>query len=354
MTVRSVLLALSLSAVACVPKGAITTAESNIMRAPLDAQAWLELGDLYTKAGRDTEAYSAYQNALALAPDDPTIRERLASSQGRELSELERQALLEPLNDEVWGDLGDSYRQAGDDATALQYYLYALRIDPGDSEWQTNVAELNGMDQAIAILTARIGDETDDEALGDLADMLLTSGQTATACESYARANQIDPADSEWIDKLVTNCPDVTLAPYEGGGEYGGEGYVGGVIGMVDEGGYVDNSSSDLEQGKQALMAGDKEAAARFFDAALMTDPTDKEALTGVILSTGRTATDVLGDLAGRNPGNDELWGDLGDAWLFTGDTARAREAYQKAATIDPGDGEWQRQLALLGPGTAQ
>ena len=77
-------------------------------------------------------------------------------------------------------------------------------------------------------------------------------------------------------------------------------------------------------------------------------------ALAGESLSTGRTATDVYGSLADRIPGNDELWGDLGDAWLYVGDTARAREAYQKAATIDPGDGEWQRQLAILGPGTAQ
>lgn len=353
MPARSVLLAVSLFAVACVPKGAVIEAEAGVMRAPMDANAWLKLGDLYSRSGRDSEAYSAYQNALALAPDDPTIRERLAISSGRELSELERQALLEPTNDEVWGDLGDTHRARGDQATALQYYLYALRLDPGDSEWQTNVAELGGMEEAVAILTASIQNETDDEALGDLADMLLTAGNTAAACESYARANAIDPGDSEWIDKLVTNCPDVVLTPYEGGDPY--EGYDGGEggIGMIGGGDYVD-ASSDVEQGKQALLAGDRPSAARYFDAALMIDPADKVALSGMILATGRTATDILGSLTDRIPGNDELWGDLGDAWLFSGDTSRAREAYQKAASLDPGDGEWQGQLGILGPGGAQ
>jgi tetratricopeptide (TPR) repeat protein len=281
----------------------------------------------------------------------------VALATGRELSELERQALLEPTNDELWGDLGDGYRAQGDNETALQYYLYALRIDPGDSEWQTSVAELGGMDQAIAMLSAGIESETDDESLGDLADMFMAAGRNQEACDAYARANQIDPGDSEWIDKIAGNCPDVELAPYEGGdygGEYGGvEGGVeGGIAGMIGDSAYVD-ASSDLEQGKQALASGDKTAAGRFFDAALHTDPTDKEALSGMILATGRTATDILGGLTAQITGNDELWGDLGDAWLFVGDTARAREAYQKAATLDPGDGEWQRQLAILGPGGA-
>ena len=45
MAVRSVLLAFALSSVACVPKKAILDAESGVMRAPMDAAAWLKLGD---------------------------------------------------------------------------------------------------------------------------------------------------------------------------------------------------------------------------------------------------------------------------------------------------------------------
>jgi cytochrome c-type biogenesis protein CcmH/NrfG len=53
------------------------------------------------------------------------------------------------------------------------------------------------------------------------------------------------------------------------------------------------------------------------------------------------------------NPQNDELWGDLGDARHATGDRAGAREAWERAASIEPGDNEWQRKLAELDPARA-
>jgi tetratricopeptide (TPR) repeat protein len=50
-------------------------------------------------------------------------------------------------------------------------------------------------------------------------------------------------------------------------------------------------------------------------------------------------------------PGDDERWGDLGDALRTDGDLAGARGAFLRAFRLDPGDGEWQRALAELGDG---
>lgn len=41
-----------------------------------------------------------------------------------------------------------------------------------------------------------------DETLGNEADALTAAGAIEDACELYARANQLDPNDSEWIGKL--------------------------------------------------------------------------------------------------------------------------------------------------------
>jgi len=43
----------------------------------------------------------------------------------------------------------------------------------------------------------------DDEALGDIADMLATAGEVERALEIYRKALALDPADSEWPGKIA-------------------------------------------------------------------------------------------------------------------------------------------------------
>lgn len=51
-------------------------------------------------------------------------------------------------------------------------------------------------------------------------------------------------------------------------------------------------------------------------------------------------------EMAGSN--NDEVWGDIGDMWRRLGEVERARQAYERAYELDPGDGEWTGNLRRM------
>lgn len=322
-------------------------AELGVLAEPNSVEAWVLLGDTYRRAGEREKATAAYERALSLSPDNPEILSRLQQSGSRQLSELEQNALLNPLDDEVWGDLGDEYALRGQREKALEYYLYALKIDPADYEWQQKVVEHGGLDQIIGTYEAQLSG-TDDEAIGDVADMLRQGGEEERACELYARANELDPGDSEWLENLST-CPGHTpvALPYDAYDSYahGVElGTAGGVVGGVLGGG----DPSLFELGREALDAGDADEARELFERALLADPTDRNATAGLIAVTGKTLVEVLTALSERQPDNDELWGDLGDARLATGDREGALEAFRQAGRLDPGDSEWQSKTAVL------
>ncbi len=331
---------LGLVAGACLPKKVINAAEAELMRDPSSADAWASLGDTYRRAGRKDEAAQCYTRAVELDPEHAAAQAGLTRLGGGTLSELERQALADPNNDELWGDLGDLYAARGQREIALKHYLYAMRLDPGDSEWREAVIRTGGLEAAIAMHEqGALGG--DDEALGDFGDLLVESGDVERACELYTRANGLDPSDGEWIEKLATVCGRGDLA-----GEAPPVDFFGSMLGIGQIGG-VSGDDSDLGGGRAALAAGDHAEATRRFEAALASDPTDKEALSGLIVASGRTATDILSALA-ESSTYDELWGDLGDAWLAVGELAKARAAYERAQAYDPGDGEWRRQVELL------
>jgi len=331
----------------CANKAAIAHAESAVMSDPNAVEVWVMLGDTYKKAGRTDDALGAYQRALSLEPGSPEVQSRIAALGSRSLGEAERLALANPMDDEVWGDLGDEYAMRGETDKALEYYIYALRIDPSDSEWQRKVVELGGIDQVASIFEAQI-DGNDDEAIGDFADMLSGAGQMERACELYARANEIDPSDSEWREKLG-GCPNhAPVAGYPETGPdypYYGPHYPDGVMPPdTSEGGSL------VAMGRAALANGEREQALQYFQSALLEEPTDRDALTGVMVLTGKTLVEVLERLAERIPNNDELLGDLADAYVAVGELDNALRTYRRAAELDPSDSEWRTKLSLLDP----
>ena len=93
---------------------------------PLDLEAWRELGNAYFDADMPTKAISAYNQALAIKPDDTNI-----------------------LNDQ-----GAMYRQSGDFARALANFEKARQVDPYNLESIYNSGyvlafDLNQIDRAI-------------------------------------------------------------------------------------------------------------------------------------------------------------------------------------------------------------
>jgi tetratricopeptide (TPR) repeat protein len=93
-----------------------------------------------------------------------------------------------------------------------------------------------------------------------------------------------------------------------------------------------------------------REMAADAYRTALQLDPHREELVRRVSAYPSQRARE-LQRAAMRAPGDDELWGDLGDTLQADGDLGGARGAFLRAFRLDPEDGEWQRALAVLGDG---
>lgn len=291
-----------------------------------------------------------------------------------ELRELRRQAMGSPADDEVWGDFGDALRRNGDDAAAVTAYLRAWRIDPADSEWQRSLAELG--QGAILVQSLRAGlNESDDEALGDLADALVMTGEQAEACELYRRAAELDPSDSEWVNHAM-ECGFPAPEGYASEGlleaygegpyplEYGAiDGVVGGYpdggdFGRLPEAGDVASLSARIAAdggllvrlGQAQIRAGDLPAATQSLWNALLVDPTSEEALQSWMVAARKTRREGLEKLRDTFPEDDEVVGLLGDHYLDLGLRDRARDLYELAHRLDEDDPEWEAKRLLLGP----
>jgi len=327
---------------------------------PLNAQAWMDLGDAYEKKGRDNAALRAYGRAAALDPTSEVAVTQMATVGAGRVKALERRALRNPEDDELWGDLADKYAAMGNTEQALKYYLYAMRLDPSDGEWQGGIASVGGPEaMAEAMESMMLGGGMNDESLGDFADVLFASGEVDRACGLWQQAQELDPSDSEWNGALATNCG-VHADGWNAGEAYGlgmGEqAYPMMMEELLGEGsdptpGVDVRSSSDSEllaaMGRTKLLVGDKEAALDLYERALTIDPVNASALHAVMVITGQTRLQLLHKLIEQVPPNDEMYGDLGDTQLAAGNLAEARGAYERALELDPSDSEWQQKLLV-------
>jgi tetratricopeptide (TPR) repeat protein len=247
--------------------------------------------------------------------------------------------LRDSTDDERIGDLADALRAAGREPEACETYLRAFEIDPGDSEWQGALEPCEGVGDIFDAAADRAVASGDDERIGDAADALLARGNESRACELYRQALSLDPDDSEWIEK-VGRC--------DGGGFEPTDGVVGGVVGGL--GSREPENDSLVALGREALARGDRAGAITHFEAALLDAPADRDARTALMALTGRTLIAILESAAARAAQDDELLGDLADAYLEAGRRDDAVRAYERAAAIDPDDSEWQRKLDVLVP----
>lgn len=96
---------------------------------PREQRAWfhLRVGDLEARGGRYDDAARAYEDGLALAPDDHRLlvalaRVQLARGNARQAVELGEQALAAGMPDPATlGVLSDAWRAIGDDARSDEY-----------------------------------------------------------------------------------------------------------------------------------------------------------------------------------------------------------------------------------------
>jgi len=321
----------------------IRTAQAGVLAEPDSTNAWMALGEAYQRAHAKKKARSTYYKVLAIDPDITAARAALAELQPRnKVSRLERKALRDPTNDEIWGDVADELVMQGDIDKALRYYVHALRIDPTDEEWINKVMELGGEETLLQMYKDQMHSQpNNDELMGDYADLLGFLGRREESCMAYQRATQLDPEDSEWSDR-VAECAS------------------GGSVDVAHAGNLVEALEARLEAdpendelmgtiGDTLLSSGDRDGALAYYRKALMVDPGDSEWIDKVVAISGQPKLDILLELSGENPTDDELWGNLGDIYLDLGMPDDARAAFRKANALDPEDSEWQRKLQMFG-----
>jgi Flp pilus assembly protein TadD len=313
---------------------ALLAARQNVIVNAGDPAAWDDVGDAYALAGRRGDARRAYAQALQLDPDDERARAALAEI-GAPTSRLERRALASPMDDEVWGDLGDWYVAQGRHDEARAAYAHANQLDPSDAEWQNALATMGGP-ELLTTLAATV-DTTSDEQLGDLADAYRAAGREAEACDLYRQAWDLDRGDGEWQARLA-ECGELPeVPPPEPPALDALEATLRGDAGLLYRLGMANLAHGERDRGRAYLWD------------ALLLEPGDPDIGRAWVAATGEPLRTALERLVASKPDDASAVGALGDVLLLAGDIAAARTRYARAAELAP-SGPWKTRLDLLEP----
>ncbi len=140
------------------PKGALAAGEALVSAFPTSALAWSGLADAWTLCGRPEVAVDARRHAVALRPNDPTLRFNLgttllaASDAAGAVAVLEPLARQLPTATRVHMNLGIALRDLGQLAPAATALATAGRHVPPNSrlaaevEWNRSLVHLMGGD----------------------------------------------------------------------------------------------------------------------------------------------------------------------------------------------------------------
>ncbi len=104
---------------------------------PEYAEAYVALGDAMSAQGKQDEAIAAYQQALAIEPDDPRIHFGLGKIYYNEkglyheaVAEYQKAITIDPRHLEAYLNLGELYEEKGLYKEAADSYERALLVDP--------------------------------------------------------------------------------------------------------------------------------------------------------------------------------------------------------------------------------
>lgn len=169
-----------------------------------DSDLTERLAGVLAANGDEEEAVSTLIALLESEPGRSSARSQLLEldpDQG--FAYLKNAAPLNPGDSSLWTELGDQYLQRNDSASAVDAWLTAFRNNPGDTMWANRLQE-HAPEQLISEYEAATSGSTNDELWGDMADTYWRTGRFDDALYAWKKANEIDPGDSEWTSKIAS------------------------------------------------------------------------------------------------------------------------------------------------------
>lgn len=171
---------------------------------PVEPDFYFELGDGYSKAGREDEAIRWYKEALRRKPDfRPAAKQLAAALIGKEdyaqATEILRQAVASPpADDALFTALGNSYLHQQMLPQAQQALLRALEINPEQPEAQNRLGlmaiQKNDLGEAEVRFREALRSQPDfAEAHNNLGNVLTENRKYAEAKYHFQRAVAANP-----------------------------------------------------------------------------------------------------------------------------------------------------------------
>ena len=161
-----------------------------------------QLASLLLEQGRTSEARTALEALLADGTGTFEARQMLAQLDPARAKRFLESAAGTAQDAGLWSELGECRMDEGDAAGAVDAWLEAFRASPGDYAWGRALEE-HAFERYIGEFEAAAHASEDDELWGDLGDTYHRRGRIEDALECYDRANELDPGDGEWTGKQV-------------------------------------------------------------------------------------------------------------------------------------------------------
>ena len=193
---------------------------------PDDAEGWQMLGRSYAALGKHGQAIGAYETALRLRPDEPTLLAELAFSAavanrrvgGADSVQLLQRALkLDPHNPKALALAGTLSLERKDYQGAVQYWERLARDEPADSAYgkqiQASIAQARQLAGSQSALMP-----TADDALASLTASTATlraaahSSVSGTVTLAPALRSRVAPDDTLFVFARAMNGSRMPLA----------------------------------------------------------------------------------------------------------------------------------------------
>ena len=169
------------------PQEAVKCYRRAIELAPNSVDAHNNLGSVLLDLGSYDASIKSYEQALAISPDNPAVRENLSLG---------------------WGALGSSLQARGDRPGAFDAFEKALALKPDSVDAMLHLAgalaERGQCDQALALNQKALALRPDLPAAHyGLGISLQTSGDVEAALAAHQKAIDLDPGNTHFWDGLL-------------------------------------------------------------------------------------------------------------------------------------------------------